>query len=79
MGLVVNKILVPLDFSQASVDALDYAVRIAEIFKSEIILLHVVETYEFNSSYRDDETAREIIQMGLNKKFDEIMTEHSNS
>ena len=79
MGLVVNKILVPLDFSQASVDALDYAVRIAEIFKSEIILLHVVETYEFNSSYRDDETAREIIQMGLNKKFDEIMMEHSNS
>ena len=79
MGLVVDKICVPLDFSQPSLDALDYAVRIAEIFKSEILLLHVVETYEFNSSYRDDETAREIIELGLHKKFDEVMAIHSSS
>lgn len=72
MGLVVNKILVPLDFSESSIDALDYAVHIAEIFGSELHLLHVVETYEFNSSYRDDETARQIIELGLNKKFDAI-------
>lgn len=79
MGLVVNKILVPIDFSEPSLDALDYAVHIAEKLNSEIVLFHVVETYEFNSSYRDKKTAREIIEMGLHKKFDEVISQRTNN
>lgn len=78
MKLEINKILVPMDFSKASLDALDYAVHMAEEYDSEITLLHVVETYEFNSSYRDDNTAREIIENGIKLKFDEIVEEKGN-
>ena len=41
--LHLNKILVPIDFSDTSKKALHYALRFAEQFGSEIVLLHVVE------------------------------------
>lgn len=37
----MNKILVPIDFSPNSVNALTYAIELAQPFDSEIILLHV--------------------------------------
>ena len=37
----VKKILIPLDFSPASVEALDYAVSVAKQFRAAIHLLHV--------------------------------------
>ena len=39
----LKKILVPIDFSVMSKEAFHYAVRFAEQFGSEIVLLHVVE------------------------------------
>src|SRR6266498_3784343 len=41
--LHLKKILVPIDFSDASKKALKYAFRFAEQFNCEIVLLHVVE------------------------------------
>lgn len=41
--LRLNKILVPIDFSDTSKKALQYALRFAEQFGCEIVLLHVVE------------------------------------
>jgi nucleotide-binding universal stress UspA family protein len=41
--LQLNKILVPIDFSDTSKKALFYALRFAEQFGCEIVLLHVVE------------------------------------
>jgi nucleotide-binding universal stress UspA family protein len=41
--LHLNKILVPIDFSDTSKKALQYALRFAEQFRCEIVLLHVVE------------------------------------
>jgi nucleotide-binding universal stress UspA family protein len=41
--LNLKKILVPIDFSAMSKNALKYAVRFAEQFRCEIVLLHVVE------------------------------------
>jgi len=38
-----QKILVPIDFSPMSKQALQYAVRFAEQFRCEIVLLHVIE------------------------------------
>ncbi len=41
--LRLNKILVPIDFSDTSKKAFHYALRFAEQFGCEIVLLHVVE------------------------------------
>ena len=37
----IEKILVPLDFSPASIEALDYAVEVAKPFRAAIHLIHV--------------------------------------
>ena len=42
-GLKFGSIIVPIDFSDSSQRALDYAVRVAEQFGAKLILLHVVE------------------------------------
>jgi nucleotide-binding universal stress UspA family protein len=39
----LRRIIVPIDFSQTSVQALAYAVTLAKEFTAEIILLHVIE------------------------------------
>ena len=41
--LHLKKILVPIDFSETSQQAFQYALRFAEQFDCEIVLLHVVE------------------------------------
>src|SRR5438876_9427988 len=41
--LHLKKILVPIDFSEPSKKAFHYALRFAEQFNCEIVLLHVVE------------------------------------
>src|SRR5438552_18449504 len=41
--LHLERILVPIDFSDASKKALKYALRFAEQFNCEIVLLHVLE------------------------------------
>lgn len=42
-GLRLKKVLVPIDFSAPSKNALKYAVRFAEEFGGELTLLHVLE------------------------------------
>lgn len=39
----INKILVPIDFSDYSKSALKYAVSFANLFKAEMVLIYVVE------------------------------------
>lgn len=39
----VARILVPIDFSESSKDALNYAVQFAKRFGAELILVHIVE------------------------------------
>lgn len=41
--LRIKKILVPIDFSASSDQAVDYAAMIAKAFKANIVLLHVAE------------------------------------
>ncbi len=38
-----KRIVVPIDFSEVSVDALQYAVEFAKLHHAEILLLHVIE------------------------------------
>lgn len=43
----LGRILVPVDFSQCSLRALDYAVMLADAFEATVILLHVLEPASF--------------------------------
>lgn len=43
MSKTIKRILVPVDFSEPSLRALDYAIEFARPFKAEIVVLHVVE------------------------------------
>lgn len=52
MKYTIEKILVPIDFSSASLSALDHAVMIADKIGAEVTLLHVHETQDFSSTLR---------------------------
>jgi nucleotide-binding universal stress UspA family protein len=41
----IEKILIPIDFSETSMLALEHATFIAKVFKAELVLLHVVEKH----------------------------------
>jgi nucleotide-binding universal stress UspA family protein len=43
MKITIRKILVPTDFSESARHALGYALSLAEEFRAEVTLLHVVE------------------------------------
>lgn len=44
----VSRILVPTDFSECSVAALDYAVALAKPLNADLILVHVIEPFPYN-------------------------------
>ncbi len=46
----VRKILIPYDFSETADLSLDHAVFMAQLFKAEITLVHIVETVTFTSA-----------------------------
>lgn len=41
--MYIKRILVPIDFSAGSLEAVDYAVQLARRFAAELVILHVVE------------------------------------
>jgi nucleotide-binding universal stress UspA family protein len=47
----LRKILVPVDFSEFSAKALDYALAFADQFSARVVLLHVVEPAVYPESY----------------------------
>jgi nucleotide-binding universal stress UspA family protein len=50
-GLVLKQILVPIDFSDCSLRALDLAITIAQPFGARLTLLHVVEPAVYQQNY----------------------------
>jgi nucleotide-binding universal stress UspA family protein len=81
----VARILVPIDFSESSKDALKYAVRFAKQFGAELILVHIVEptVYPADFSFAQvgfpniDEELRNESAEKLSQLVDEIMEEVS--
>lgn len=49
--VALNRILVPLDFSDCSVDALEYAVVVAQRAKASLTLLHVLEPVSYGLDF----------------------------
>lgn len=67
--LAIHKILVPIDFSVCSLQALDYAMGFAERFKAVIVLLHVVEPTVHPDNYLNvapalDESNQNLVEIG---------------
>lgn len=73
----LKRILVPVDFSAVSLQALDQAIFIARLFKADIYALHVIEVAPTVYSIENpalpgiDVTA---IEKAMTKKFDDIST-----
>ncbi len=49
----VNRILIPIDFSDTALLALDHAVFMAKLFNAEVTLLHVIETLTYTTAISD--------------------------
>jgi nucleotide-binding universal stress UspA family protein len=48
----VKRILIPVDFSETALLALDHATFMAKLFKADIVLIHVVEKFTFKIDIR---------------------------
>lgn len=75
--LKIKKILVPVDFSSISLASLNYAAHIADKVGAEIILLHVMESYQFNSSLKDIIDPTEMVKEAVTKKLNKIREENT--
>lgn len=49
--IAIRSILVPVDFSDCSLDALEYAVALAQPFKASVTVLHVLEPVSFGLDF----------------------------
>ena len=67
MSIKINKILVPIDFSDYSKSALKYAVNFAKKFDAEIFLIYVVEPV----IYPPDFSMGQIAIPSVNAEWDE--------
>ncbi|MCF8259468.1 MAG: universal stress protein [Melioribacteraceae bacterium] len=67
----INKILVPIDFSDYSKNALKYAVEFAINFNSEMYLLNVVEPMMYPSDFSTGEIVIPSPKIDVDFKFEE--------
>ncbi len=64
----VKRILIPVDFSETALLALDHATFMAKLFKADIVLIHVVEKFSFKIDIRrksDDSADDRVIHQKL--------------
>src|SRR6187399_2676121 len=76
--VTINKILVPIDFSEISIHALEYAALIARQAEAEILLLHVFESYSHNTMLEMVVDFTDIMEKGIQDKMDEIKSKNAN-
>ncbi len=74
MDLKINKVLVPIDFSDYSKSALRYAITFAKQFNAELILVYVVEPI----IYPPDFSMGQIAIPSVNTEWDERAREELN-
>lgn len=74
MELKINKVLVPIDFSDYSKSALKYSITFAKQFNAELILIYVVEPV----IYPPDFSMGQIAIPSVNTEWDERAREELN-
>ncbi len=76
MSKTIEKILVPIDFSEVSIKALEYAAEIAKNVDAKITLLHVFESYAYNAAIGEAEST-DIMAKGIEDKLNKLVEEKS--
>jgi nucleotide-binding universal stress UspA family protein len=71
----LKKILVPQDFSEYSLHALRYAVTFAELFKSELIVLHIVEPIVYPADFSFGQVSIPAMEEEIRKHSEEQLNE----
>jgi nucleotide-binding universal stress UspA family protein len=76
----VHRLLVPIDFSEASLDALDQAAALARALPAELALLHVVERLDapVRAALKqgDLEEVHEAVRGAAHKRLEDLVAEH---
>lgn len=71
----LERILVPVDFSDCSLDALEYAALIAQRSKAALILLHVLEPISYGLDFTFPRKAkRESIKAGHTRRLSDLVS-----
>lgn len=73
MELQVSKILVPIDFSDYSKMALDYAVEFAKKFNSQLFLIYVIEPIVYASDFGLGQVPISSIDMEIQSRAEDEM------
>lgn len=71
----VKRILIPVDFSETAMLALDHATFMAKLFKADLILIHVVEKFSFKidiNKKSDDAADERVIRARLAEIADSV-------
>lgn len=71
----LKKILVPQDFSEYSLHALKYAVTFAELFNSELIVLHIVEPIVYPADFSFGQVSIPAMEEEIRKHSEEQLDE----
>lgn len=76
---LVNKILIPYDFSETADLSLEHAIFMAKLLKAEITLLHIVETVSFTSAISHAFSGFEKkIESATNEKLEQLAADIHN-
>lgn len=71
-----KKILVPVDFSDSSFDALRFAAAVGHKIDAEIIVIHIIETYKYNSRIKQVLDYSEVLEKEVAQSIDDFRTDH---
>ena len=73
----IKNILIPLDFSETSLLALEHATFMARFYKADITLLHVIESAIFTSAITFHDTGNDLSSV-IMEKANEKLIEFAN-
>jgi nucleotide-binding universal stress UspA family protein len=75
--VTLERILVPVDFSDCSLDALEYAVVLAQQAKASLMLLHVLEPVSYGLDFDLGHfRSREDVRESWTKRLEELASSH---
>lgn len=76
----IRQILCPVDFSETSEHALEYAVELARRFEAQLTLLHVCQlpSYALSDGYAPPEEFQEDYRNRLQERVDEVVARYSD-
>ncbi len=78
--VTLERILVPVDFSDCSRDALEYAVVLAQQAKASLMLLHVLEPVSYGLDFTLSHIkTREHVRESWTKRLEELVSSHQHA